>query len=103
MRAARPELGEFVGHEIVNASRILVSTMSCSASGSGISSDSCASDLCLRRSESGNDLPFVAGHSVATYGVGQIIGATPVFVAVSRRKHLFLAPAVAVGVAPFGT
>ena len=43
---------------------------------------------------------MVAGHSLAAYRVGQITGATPVFVAVSRQKHLFLAPIVAVGVAP---
>jgi hypothetical protein len=44
-------------------------------------------------------LQIVAGHSVAANGVRQITGATPVFVAVSRHKHLFLAPIVAVGVA----
>jgi hypothetical protein len=41
-----------------------------------------------------------AGHFVAANGVGKITGATPVFVAVSRHKYLFLAPIVAAGVAP---
>lgn len=46
------------------------------------------------------NLQIVAGYSVAAYGIGQITGATPVFVSVSRHKYLFLAPIVAAGVAP---
>lgn len=47
-----------------------------------------------------NGLQTGARGSVAAYGVGEITGATPVFVAVSRHKHLFLTPIVAAGVAP---
>jgi hypothetical protein len=47
-----------------------------------------------------NGLQTRARGSVAANGVGQITGATPVFVAVSRHKYLFLAPIVSAGVAP---
>jgi len=36
-----------------------------------------------------NGLQTGARGSVAAYGVGEITGATPVFVAVSRHKYLF--------------
>src|SRR5579872_275503 len=50
-----------------------------------------------------NGLQTGARGSVAASGVGEITGATPVCVAVSRHTHLFLAPVVAAGVAPVCT
>ena len=57
---------------------------------------------CVRVNGSRN-LQIGAGHSLAANRVGEITGATPVFVAASRHKYLFLAPIVAPGVAPLGT
>jgi hypothetical protein len=47
-----------------------------------------------------NNLQSAEPCFVAANRVGEITGATPVFVAVSRHKCLFLAPVVAAGVAP---
>ena len=49
-----------------------------------------------------NNLQSAEPFFVAANRVGEITGATPVFVAVSRHKYLFLAPIVAAGVAPLG-